>query len=63
MTAAIQCYELAIALNEISEETSYVDIQRAASLLSQCTSNILHVTIFLFSKISKSWFFSSSGYQ
>ena len=43
MIASTKSYELAVHLNEISQQISFEDVQIAITLLIQCTSNILNV--------------------
>ncbi len=47
MIASKKCYELAVSLNETSQEISFEDVQIAITLLTQCTSNILNVNLLI----------------
>jgi hypothetical protein len=47
MIASNKCYELSVSLNEISLEISFEEVEIAVTLLTQCTSNILNVNLFL----------------
>jgi hypothetical protein len=42
-TAANKCYQLALALDSLTTETSFEDIQIASNQLTQCATNVLTV--------------------
>jgi hypothetical protein len=45
MIASEKCNELAQSLYSMATRISYEDVQSAASQITQCTSNILTVTL------------------
>ena len=47
MIALGKCYQLAVSLNEISQEITFEDAQIAVTLLTQCTSNIFNVILLI----------------